>query len=503
MNYPGQGWPGQPQPDDQGQAPAGGWPQQQYPQQQYPQQQQQFPQTPYQGLGQQPYGGQPPYQGQQFPGQQPYGMPGQQPPSGQFPPMQYPIAQPGYGPPAPKKRRNGLIIGVVAAVVVAAGAGVGTWFALNHASTVGAASPQDAATKLLADVGNDDVLGMVNDLPPAEASLLRDTIQGTTDQLKRLQVIKPDATPQGATGVTVHTSGITFDNAGAERINDHLTITKLVSGTITISQGMSGNNFTDSFLHSAFPNGVPSGKTQTVNIADAVKQLGHPIRIATVNVNGSWYPSLFYSIADAGLQESHKQWPAQSIPAVGASSPDAAVQQFVQAIANSDARGVIERTAPDEMAALHDVGQVLVDSAGSGGSGSFKIDSMHFADRSVSGGTDAVLTGMTITEGDNQITVTASGGCYAMQASTGESQRFCASDVTKQLDSGDHFLPAALTKLLTDMVTGMMNKGVGVVATQVNGQWYVSPGRTISQLVLDMYGTITPDDLANLLKLAH
>ncbi len=499
MTYPGQGWPGQPQPDDQGQTPAG-WPQQQqYPGHHPPAQ---FPQTPYQGLGQ-PYGAQQPYQGQQqFPGQQPY--PGQ--PSGQFPPVQQPIGQPAYWQPTPpRKKRTGLIVGVVVAVVLVAGGGIGTWLAFDHAAGAGSASPQDAATKLLADVGNDDVLGIVNDLPPAEASLLRDTIQGTTDQLKRLQVIKPDANPQAATGVTVHTSGITFDTAGAERVNDHLTITKLVSGTITVGQGLKNNSFTDSFLHSAFPHGVPGSQTQTLNIADAVKRLGHPIRIATVDVNGRWYPSLFYSIADEGLQATQKAWPSESIPAVGASSADDAVQQFAQAIANTDARGIIERTAPDEMAALHDVGQALVDASSGGGRHEIKIESMRFADRPVAGGTDTVLTGMTLTPGGgDQITLTASGGCYAMQdRATGDNHRFCASDLTKSLDRSDHVLPPALTKLIQDMVSGMMNKGVGVVATQVGGQWYVSPGRTISQLMLDMYGTITPQDLANVMKLAH
>lgn len=420
--------------------------------------------------------------------------------------MQYPIGQPyAQQQVPPKRRRTGMAVGVIVAVVVLAAGGVGTWFALNRASSAGSASPQDAATKLLADVSNNDVLGVVNDLPPAEAALLRDTIQGSVDQFKRLQVIKPDASPQSATGLNIHTSGITFDNAAAERINDHLTITKLVSGTITVGQSLSTNDYTQSFLHQAFPNGTPTTQTHTVDIASEVRQLGHPIRIATVQVNGTWYPSLFYSIADAGLQAAHAKWPAQSIPALGAASPDDAVRQFVQAIMDADAKTAIARTAPDEMAALHDVGQVLVDSAGPGTPSGVKINSVQFADRSVAGGTDAVLSGMTLSSNGQQITLSQSGGCYAMQDSaTGQSQRFCASDLTKQLQSGASMaLPPAVVKLVQDMVTGMMTKGVGIVATQVDGQWYVSPGRTVTQLALDMYGTITPDDLAALLKLGQ
>ncbi|HKN95855.1 MAG TPA: hypothetical protein VJX10_01965, partial [Pseudonocardiaceae bacterium] len=473
----------------QGQPPSG-WGQPQQPQ---------FPQQPYQGgllnPGQQPYPGQEPYSGQPYPGQQPY------------PTMQYPINQPPYGqaPLQPRKRRTGLAVGAVVAVVVLAGGGVGTYFAFNHAAKTGSASPQAAAAKLVADVSKDDVLGVVNDLPPAEASLLRDTVDQTTDQLKRLKVVKPDADPSAAIAVRIQARGLRFDGNATERVNDHLAITKLVAGTITVGQQVSSNNYTDSFLHSVFPDGVPSdGRTYTVNVADAVQQLGHPVRIATVDVDGEWYPSLFYSIADAGLQAAHQSWPARSVPAVGASSADDAVRQFVQAFMNEDARGIIARTAPDEMAALHDAGQVLIRAAGPGEPSGLKIDSVTFADRSVAGGVDTVLRDMTVTDGDQRITISQSGSCYQVRGSEpGQDARFCASDVTRELGDEAGLLPPELLNVVQDMVSGLVHNGVGIVATQVDGQWYVSPGRTVSQLVLDLYGSITPQDLGALLQLGN
>jgi hypothetical protein len=483
MTYPGQdgGGPWQP---PQGPAP-GNWPQQ-------PQPSAQYPQPGYYPQQQQPYPGQP-YPGQQFPGQPPMG-PGQPP----FPNMQYPV-----GPP-PRRRRTGAIVGAIVAVVVLAGGGVGTWFAFNHAANTGSASPQAAATRLVSDVSNGDLLGMVNDLPPAEAGLLRDSINGTTDQLKRLNIVKQNVSPQAVTGTSIQASGLTFDNAAAEHINDHLTITKLVSGRITLSQNLDSNVYTDTFLHSAFPSGAPASHTQTYDIAQLVQQLGHPIRIATVDVNGEWYPSLFYSIADAGLQAAHENWPASAIPDVGTSSADDAVRQFAQAALDSDLRGVIERTAPDEMAALHDVGEVLVSAAGASSPSGVQIDSAQFQDRNVAGGVDAVLTSMTLTMNGDHLQLTKSGGCYSMQDSgTGQNQRFCAADVTRQLENGSDTMafPPALTKVINDMITGLMNNGVGIVASQVNGQWYVSPGRTVTQLALDVYGTLTPDDIAAVLRL--
>jgi hypothetical protein len=58
-------------------------------------------------------------------------------------------------------------------------------------------------------------------------------------------------------------------------------------------------------------------------------------------------------------------------------------------------------------------------------------------------------------------------------------------------------------KLVQDMVTGVMNKGVGIVATQVGGQWYVSPGRTLTQIGADLDASLTPGDFAAIIKLGQ
>jgi hypothetical protein len=491
MTYPGSGgeWPSQP--DDRQQP--GGWP----PSGQYP--------TGPQPTAQYPTGPQPTAQ---YPtGPQPYGPPAfdqqpyNQPPGGQ------PPTGPGnywYPQATPPRRRSGAVVGVIVAVVVLAAGGVGTWIALNRTSAAGgSATPQDATTKLVTDVNDNDVLGLVNDLPPAESALLRDSISGTTDSLKRLQVVDPNTDPQHLSGLTVHTSGITFDSSGVEQVDDHVAITKLVSGTITVDGDMSKVGYTDKFLHSAFPTGVPDDQTHTVDIADEVRRLGHPIRIATVKVDGKWYPSLFYSIADEGLQAAHQNWPSQSIPAEGADSADDAVHQFVQALLDADFRQAIALTAPDEMGALHDAGQAIVDAAGHQDPSGVKIDAVTFTDHGVAGGTDAVVQSVTVQAQGEKIDLRQSGDCYLMKDdSSGEQQKFCASDLAKQMSSGSdsELLPPAFTKLMQDVAGGMMRNGVGIVATQVDGKWYVSPGRTVSQLVLSLFDSVSTDDLSALLR---
>ncbi|HEX4723427.1 MAG TPA: flagellar basal body protein FliL [Pseudonocardiaceae bacterium] len=501
MTYPGDeqgGWQQQP-----------GYPQQQpgYPQQGgYPQQ----PAGPYPPAGPQPtmpYQGQPPPFGQRFEqlgeqSQQPYGQPigsafGQ--PTGQPYGQQPPVGPPTYWQPQQKpKRRTGLIAGIIVAVVVLAGGGVGTWIALNRtaeAGSTGSATPQAAATKLLADLGRSDVVGLVNDLPPGEAGFLRDSISDSTSQLKRLQIMKPDANPEQSAG-TVHTTGIRFDPA-VQQVNDHLAITKLDAGTITVDSDLSKVGYTDKFLKALGPSSQLSTKDTTLTVRP-----GKPFRIATVKVNGQWYPSLFYSITDYALQSAHESWPSHSIPATGSASPDAAVRGFVQALLDSDFGKAIGMTAPDEMAALHDAGPAILAAAGSSAPSGVRIDSVSFTDRDVTGGVDAVLSSMTLDSDGEKITVTQGGGCYTItDAASGQNQRMCASDLGAQMQQGaGGLLPPALGKFMQDLASGLVNGGLGIVTTQVDGQWYVSPARTFTQLTLTVLNSVSADDLSALLQ---
>jgi len=493
MTYPGDpgpgGWPqgGQQQPYPQQPPP-------QYPQQPYPQQQ--YPQQPYPPTGPQPQyvpPGQPQY-GQPT---APYGQPTAPYPDQTGVPYGHPLGPATYWqPPPPPKRRTGLIAGVIVAVLVLAGGGFGTWFALNRtasAAATGAATPMAAATKLMSDVGKSDAVGLIDDLPPAEASFLRDSANDSTDQLKRLQVLKPDANPANQSTAYIQTQGIRFD-PDVQQVNDHLAITTLVAGTITINSNAASSEYTDKFFKAMFRNGQPTSKTETFTV-------DQPVRIATVKVNGLWYPSLFYSLADAGLRASHESWPTTSIPAVGSASADTAVRGFVQALFDRDATKAIGMTAPDEMAALHDAGPAIVAAVGPGSPSGIHIVSMSFADKNVTNGVDAVLASLTLDQNGQQIQVSKTGGCYSVTVQ-GQTQKMCASDLSNQMHQGaGDFLPPALDKFLSDLSAGLMNGGVGIVATQVDGQWYVSPSRTVTQLVLSVFNSITADDLSGLLQL--
>ncbi|OLR94561.1 hypothetical protein [Actinokineospora bangkokensis] len=477
-------------------------------------------QWPDQTGGQPQHGGQPhadPTQQQQYPGYQPqgFGQPGQQGYPGQgFPGQEYqgqgyqtqgfPQQQYGYAlpPEQPKKSRKGLVIGVVGAVLaVAAGAGVTVW-AINQGSVqAGAESPTAAATSLVSALGQGDVAGLLSGLAPAERDLLTSLNAETTKELQRLEVYKADVDPNKVEGFELTTKDLVFDEAAAERVNDHLTITKLVSGTVTVTSDASKLPYTEEFLDTVFPRGVPGGKkTETIDIAKVVREenKGEPIRIATVQDDGEWYPSMLYTIADYALADEKQDWPATPIPAVGGDSPEAAVRGFTDAALAGDVEGVIKLLPPDEMGVLHDVGPAIVDAAGRTEDSGARLVDLQTETEGVSGGTKVLLKSVTLDIDGERGTVTKDGDCYSADTPDGKEQ-ICADDLAAKV--GGKKMASDAKQALANLIKGMM-ANTGVITTEVDGKWYVSPIRTFTELELTALKSLQPEDIRALLKLA-
>lgn len=477
------------------------------------------------GYVQPPYG-QPPH-GQGSYGQAPYGQPEHQQPgaygqpptpaggwpqpqpgtgygygAGPTPPgVQYPTA---YGPPQPPRRRSGLIAGSLVAVIALVAAGIATYFFAFSSAAAGAPTPREAALNLVSALSNNDVVGLFDGLAPAEAAVAKDYLVESLDELKRLGVIKPEAKPEQITGVAFTAEQLVFDDAAEEKVNDHLSITKLVDGTVTVSSDWNQIPLTEKFLKKAFPDGLPRSETRTIDISDEIAKEndGKPIRIATVKVDGEWYPSLFYSIADAALQDEGLQWPAQPIGAAGANSPDEAVKQLVNAAVRADVRRLIELTPPDEMAVLHDAGQLLIDAAEGAGAADATISDLQTKVEDVVGGKRVSITKLTVTEDDETVTVQMDGNCVSITESA-DTEKFCGADLAELLaefaEFGGDQLTDAQLGAIERVAVGYLH--TGLVTTEVDGKWYVSPARSLGDISTGFLRELRPGDLETLIEL--
>lgn len=471
--YPGAG-PTPTQHFGQAQPPPGGW--------QQPNPTQQFAPPG--------YGPQDPY------GQQPYG----QPPPG----VQYPT---GYGPSSPpSKKRTGLLVGSLVAVIALVAVGAGTYFFAFQGAATGSATPKEAAVNLVAALGNNDAVGLLDGLAPAEGAIAQDYLTETLTELKRLEVIKGDTRPEQITGIEFRAEELVFDEANEEKVNDHLAITKLIDGRVTISSDWSRVPLTEKFLKKAFPDGVPANETRTFDIGDEIAKEndGKPVRIATVKVDGKWYPSLFYSIADAALQEEGKQWPAQAIAANGADSPENAVRSLVEAALDSDVKRLIELTPPDEMAALHDAGQLLVDEAAGEEPTGVKLTELSTTVEDVAGGKRVSLRKL-VAQNDvgDTFTVEVEGDCVTLSENS-DREKLCGQDLAEAVADLAELSGSELTETqlgaIERIVVGYLHSGL--VTTKVDGKWYVSPSRSLGDISTGFLRVLRPGDLEALLELA-
>jgi hypothetical protein len=454
-----------------------------------------------------PAGQQPPQYGPPQPSQ--YGPPSQPsqygPPSqpSQYGPLQpvYPL-YPNYDEPVKSGRRGKITAAAVVVVVVVAGALVSAVAFRDKGSQAGASSPQDAVRLVVNDLTKSDVLGVLDDLPPAERNALRDSFNDEVSQLKRLNVLNSNADPGKVSGVTVTTSGLTFAPTD-EVINDHVRIVDVTGGTITVSSDAANVPYTQQFMNAAFPNGAPTGQSShTVDFGQEAQQTGKPVRIGVEKVGGRWYPSLMYTIVDAANRDDGNRNPTadDAIAPAGSASPDAAVRALIDAAVKSDAGAAIAVLDPNEGAALHDYGDLLAKDA-QPSEPDVRIDNTSFVDTSVSGGTRVSLHSITFTSLDDnaQGTVTINGDC--LQFSAKKSQRYCAADILKLIDFADAKMTSEQKRALSDLFTSLPN--VGVVTTETDGKWYVSPIRSFAELGTDVLSGLSGNDLIALIGLIN
>jgi hypothetical protein len=434
-----------------------------------------------------------PSYGQQGYAQQAPGQQGPQPgwdPSGGYPPPPGGPAQTGQ----PRRKRWPLITAIVAVIVLLAGGGT-AWYLLGNAG--GAGSPNDAVTTLAADLEAKNYLKAYSRINPSEAELLADMGDVLTTELQRLDVLKPDASAQaGLDSATV--TGLRFDEAGQENVRDNVAITKLVAGTITTNQDPNTLPFTDSFKARAFPNGIPTSGPTTVDIAQEVANQGEPIRVATVKVDGEWYVSGFYTLADYALKDAGTPWPTTSIGAAGAGSAQAALRDALQAGFDSNVQRLVELSSPTEMAVLHDAGPALVDAARDSTPSGLRIVDLQTTQEDVRGSTGLGLRSAVVEQNGQRITITRDGDCVTVGGIEGSpATPFCANDLASNLGSQIGNDPT-LTRLVPKLVTAALD--VKVVMVQEDGAWFVSPGRTLVGVYGDLLGALAPEDVAALVE---
>ncbi len=471
--------------------------------------------TPWQGRPSGPQGQPTGPQGWQQPRPTQQFAPGQQYPAGQQfgPGQQY--GQPGPTPP-PVKNRTPVLITAIAVVVALVAAAAVYFFAIRDTDTStasGADTPQDSVSALFTTLSNSDPIGLADRLDPAEASLFTDLNTDVITELKRLEVLSPAASADTMTGTTITVQGLTFDGA-PEVINENLQIVKLTGGTVTVSSDPNNIPLSDK-IKDAFGTEIDQAQpqSQTVNIAEAVAENdGKPFRVATVQRGGEWYVSLFYTIADNAVHEAGLPNPtaADAIPAKGQDSAENAAKALVDAAAAGNLNDVIAVLPPDEMGVLHDYGKLLIEQADADGLNSdmtdlgVTVDEVTWTTSEVTGGTKVSLASLKLTAEGQTVTLTRDVEAGSVTLTVPGEPAVTLDETTIDSYLGDALGSGDLDPQLLDIIKREFKQiiGLGIVTVEVDGQWYVSPVRSFSDVFVSLLKGLEPGDVDYLISLS-
>jgi hypothetical protein len=391
------------------------------------------------------------------------------------------------------------------AVIALVGGGAATYVAVSDSSTAGASSPEAAIRNVVTDINESDLLGVLDDLVPAERTALAKPVSDEIERLKQTNVLSSSADPTHVAGLQIGISDLTFSGKTIPLTND-VSVVEITGGHVDVSADLAKVPFTHAFLDAAFPHGLPAGSAthQSTDIAQEVQKSGEPVRIAAQKVGGGWYPSLFYTIA---YQATNGQVPDSSdyIAPRGSATPDGAVKQLITDLLDANLDGAVAILAPDEMAVAHTYGRKLIENAHYQPS-SATLQSITFASSDIQGGKRETLQSVTVRGDTGPTTVTIDGDCVTT-TSGGRTKRLCPDDmVNTAVDEARNFgldvqLTAAQRRAVKDVLSGFT--AIGVDVSQSGGQWYVNPVRSFLDLGGELYSHVQGNDIIELIKLAQ
>lgn len=340
-------------------------------------------------------------------------------------------------------------------------------------------SPEAAARQFITSIEDRDILGAAEQLPPAERALIVDLLADVRDA--KVPGSPSDGDLRGSKAYTLKIDNLQL---ATRQVTEDIAAVALTGGHYEVTGKSRQMPFVGSFLGD-----VDVRNPAVTRTSGDLAEMDKPLELATVRDGDGWRVSLFYTAAEAIRIGAHKPPPAASarIAAIGADTPENAVRQMVDAAAVGKWQRMIELTPPDEMAALHDYGALLLaDAPPPPEQPFFTVSRLDFKRKVARNATVLVPTaiaGTAVVDGKaSSLTVEQTNeGCWHTLAETaGEKpvdRTACASDGYKAANGKQIYTPEQLTEI------ERFNALIGIVTVQVDGKWYVSPTRTALRFV--------------------
>jgi hypothetical protein len=381
-------------------------------------------------------------------------------------------------PTAPKSsRKRWVAMGGAAALIVAGG------FAVTKISGGGAKggadTPELAIEGLIGSLNNEDMIGAMDFVLPGERRVLKDPLIDMVQELTRLEVLSDTAKLDKVGGFDIE---ITLDDVDVEEVAADISLVSM-SGSTRIDVDQSQIPLGDLLIEEVMDGDKPT-ETSTEE-SEFGGDVSEPTRMATVERDGRWYVSMFYTIAESARADAELDVPdaEDAIAPIGADTPEGAVENFFTSIEETDLEMMVGILNPDEAEALQryapmfiDDGQDMLDEFVSDANIDIKIDDTEFdvkADGDKARVVVKALTASASADGE-EVTLELADGCATVNIPDQEEQKNCADDANEALD---------------DMGLGSLaglSGDAAITVSKVDGKWYISPVGTVMDSILSV-----------------
>lgn len=228
----------------------------------------------------------------------------------------------------------------VPAVALLAGGSISLAAARQGDTDRGAASPSEAVLDLVAAVEDEDLLGVIATMDPAEVDALHGLLDATAADARRVGLLADGFSLDGVDGVDVSVDGLEL---ATEDVADGLTVVTATAGTMAAS-----------FDPATFPMG--DDLRQLLGSEPTPASGSSPVpsfAVATVEHDGRWFVSLGYTLGELLRRNAGEALLlAPTTTPEGFDSPEAVAQEFYRRLADLDVGGMAAMAAPGEGDAL-------------------------------------------------------------------------------------------------------------------------------------------------------